>query len=319
MPPGSSLRALLRFWWLVVLGLIVAALVGTLALYRVEAGLPPSFTARQQPTYTATEKLLVDTAKSSYFQTAVDEVNTPKVVVRPAATKIVRVPQVSAPVRLPAPTGDPRIDRLVRARALAAQRAAKAAEARLRSVPSVESKPAPETQLLELPPTVTQQAPPTDLLVKLANIYPSLIVSDEVHALRTQLYGAIPGTVHAEALYAKATAARYRPSPLPFIQVTATSAKAGDAIGLAKATSDAFIRRVEATQKDTDVAVDQRVVIRKLAEPTGATSSGAQSPALGLMAGAATVAGFVLLALALDRVLPRRRRDRVDAPAPAAA
>jgi hypothetical protein len=68
---GPALR---RFWWIVLLGGLVAVLVATLMMYSVEASLPPKFTAREQPLYTAQARLFVTSGEAPYLRTTVPRV-----------------------------------------------------------------------------------------------------------------------------------------------------------------------------------------------------------------------------------------------------
>jgi hypothetical protein len=58
-PLQQLLRALVRFWWVALLGIVLAALAFTFATYTVKLGLPPKLTARTQPTYSASTQMLV--------------------------------------------------------------------------------------------------------------------------------------------------------------------------------------------------------------------------------------------------------------------
>ena len=48
-----------RFWWLVVIGVIVAGLAGTAVVYHIEPGMPPKLTERTPPSYSATAILML--------------------------------------------------------------------------------------------------------------------------------------------------------------------------------------------------------------------------------------------------------------------
>jgi hypothetical protein len=72
-----SLRALLRFWWLIVLGFVAAAVVLTLMVYRVDLGVPPKLEHRAQTYYVAATDLLVDSPTGPYLRGAVEEVVQP--------------------------------------------------------------------------------------------------------------------------------------------------------------------------------------------------------------------------------------------------
>ena len=58
-PLQQLLRALVRFWWVALLGIVLAGLAFTFATYTVKLGFPPKLTARAQSTYSASTQLLV--------------------------------------------------------------------------------------------------------------------------------------------------------------------------------------------------------------------------------------------------------------------
>lgn len=66
------LRALLRFWWVVVFGVLIAAVVAVLAVYRVDLGVPPTLHARSLPTYSTGARVLVTSPEKPYFRTSVE-------------------------------------------------------------------------------------------------------------------------------------------------------------------------------------------------------------------------------------------------------
>lgn len=72
-PAGNQyVRALKRFWWLLVLGGAVAAIAAIATVYRIDFfSVPPSLEQRTQSTYTASARLLVTSAEAPYFRTTV--------------------------------------------------------------------------------------------------------------------------------------------------------------------------------------------------------------------------------------------------------
>jgi len=69
---NQYVRALRRFWWLLVLGLGIAAIAAIAAVYRIDFfSVPPSLEKRAQVTYTASARLLVTSAEAPYFRTIV--------------------------------------------------------------------------------------------------------------------------------------------------------------------------------------------------------------------------------------------------------
>lgn len=72
-------RALRRFWWLLLVGVGVALIAAVASVYRIDL-VPPGLEKRAQVTYTASARLLVTSAEAPYFRTTV-----PRVTEAPAA------------------------------------------------------------------------------------------------------------------------------------------------------------------------------------------------------------------------------------------
>lgn len=72
-------RALRRFWWLLLVGVGVGLLAAIAAVYRIDL-VPPGLEKRAQITYTSSARLLVTSAEAPYFRTTV-----PRVTETPAA------------------------------------------------------------------------------------------------------------------------------------------------------------------------------------------------------------------------------------------
>jgi RES domain-containing protein len=66
---NAYVRPLLRFWWVLALGLCVAALAGVLVTDSVKLGVPPKLKTRATPEYQADAQLVVDTASGALFNT----------------------------------------------------------------------------------------------------------------------------------------------------------------------------------------------------------------------------------------------------------
>jgi hypothetical protein len=71
-PGNQYLRALGRFWWLLVLGVGVAAIAAILAVYRVDFS-SMSLEKKAQLTYTASSRLLITSAEAPYVRTRITE------------------------------------------------------------------------------------------------------------------------------------------------------------------------------------------------------------------------------------------------------
>jgi hypothetical protein len=69
-PLQQLLRALVRFWWVALLGIVLAGLAYTFATYSVKLGLPPKLTARTQPTYSASTQMLVTSKRDPNLSAA---------------------------------------------------------------------------------------------------------------------------------------------------------------------------------------------------------------------------------------------------------
>lgn len=154
-------------------------------------------------------------------------------------------------------------------------------------------------------PAVTQTPPNVQPLLAAANIYPSIIVSDDVTRLRTKMFGPLPGRVTANALSAVSTPQRFAPAQIPIIDIFATAESPTQAITLANATSDAFGSWVKAEQNRSGVKPAERILIRELQVPRLATPSPGPSWGVPILVALALVAAFGFLAVVLDRLSPR--------------
>lgn len=72
---NQYLRALGRFWWVLVLGLGVAAIAAILAVYRVSFS-PLGLEKKEQVTYTTSSRLLITSAEAPYVRTRVTQEQT---------------------------------------------------------------------------------------------------------------------------------------------------------------------------------------------------------------------------------------------------
>jgi hypothetical protein len=71
---NQYVRALKRFWWLLVLGLGIALIAAVMSVYRIDlSSVPPSFERRAEITYTASSRLLVTSAEAPYLRTQVED------------------------------------------------------------------------------------------------------------------------------------------------------------------------------------------------------------------------------------------------------
>jgi hypothetical protein len=157
--------------------------------------------------------------------------------------------------------------------------------------------------------TTTTVTPPAQLkpLVDAANLFPLFIESDAVTKLRVQKFGDTPGVVTAKALYASQGQNRYRPSSLPVIQINAVSRGPEKAVRLAETTARAFDMWLADEQKRTHVAPAQRIIVRELHAPQGATKQGGTHYGLPAVLGLAVFGAFIGLAVLLDHMFPQRK------------
>ena len=63
---------MLRFWWVVLIGVMLASLIAVLAVYRVDFGVPPKLVARSEQTYTTGARVLVTSLDKPYYRTSVE-------------------------------------------------------------------------------------------------------------------------------------------------------------------------------------------------------------------------------------------------------
>ena len=65
---NAYIRPLLRFWWVLALGLVVALLAGILVTDSMKLGVPPKLKSRSTPEYQADAQLVVDSAQGWLFR-----------------------------------------------------------------------------------------------------------------------------------------------------------------------------------------------------------------------------------------------------------
>jgi hypothetical protein len=92
---NDYVRSLLRFWWVLVIGLAVAQVAAIMAVYNVDfSSIPPSLHQRQKPSYSAQGRLLVTDADEPHLRTSI----TSEQAVPPTATGArASIPVTSAP------------------------------------------------------------------------------------------------------------------------------------------------------------------------------------------------------------------------------
>jgi hypothetical protein len=146
----------------------------------------------------------------------------------------------------------------------------------------------------------------TKSLVDAANLFPLLMESDEVVAVRRKLIGDVPGTVRATALFANQGANRFRPSVLPLMQIIAAAPSPESAVELGEGTARAFRIWLVREQNRANVPAEERIVVRQLNQPSAPEKIGGPGYGMPILAGLAVLGAFFGLAVMLDRLLPRR-------------
>lgn len=163
----------------------------------------------------------------------------------------------------------------------------------------------PTVESIPQAPSVSVQPPDVNTLIRAANFYPHLIMSDQVLALRNRMFGTMRGEISAKALNSVQTPNRFRPSDFPVIQIDGVAHNPKDAIKLVEATVSAFRRWLVQNQEQARVPPGQRILLDNLQVPRSAAKSGGPKAGLPLLVGLAVLAAFAGLVLVLDRLLPQ--------------
>jgi hypothetical protein len=142
-------------------------------------------------------------------------------------------------------------------------------------------------------------------LVDAANLFPLLIMSDEIRKRRERLVGPDRGSVNANALFAFQGNNRFRPAVLPVVQIQATAGTPKAAITLVNGTVRAFTAWLIAEQRRADIPPGQRIFVKELRQAGVARPLGGTSWSLPLLAGAAVFFAVLAFAVLLDRYRPR--------------
>jgi hypothetical protein len=239
------IRALLRFWWILLLGVLVACLAAVSMQYRIDmSSFPPQLTERASSTYSTTARVLVTSSEVPHLRIS-----------------------LSRPVTAPAPAGGGG------AAAVAA----------------------------------VEERPDLGILVRVANIYPLLIESDQVAQLRDQLYGRIPGVVSAQGIFSISNAQRFEPTTLPVIEIFAASDSPARAMELAQHTVDAFTTYITDQQDRARLKPNERIKLQQIQRPRGVFATGGSSLGLPMLVVVVVMAAFATLAVLLDRIFPTQR------------
>jgi hypothetical protein len=267
-PLQQLLRALVRFWWVALLGIVLAGLAFTFATYTVKLGLPPKLTARAQSTYSTSTQLLVTSKRDPNLSST--NVN----------ARIVKLPDSTTTSTTGAQTGQT-------------------------ANSTYDSGSGADGDLQRLD--------------EIANNLPPRVTSDPVVKLRNQMFGRINGTVTAVNPYAFSGAGGFRSGPLPYIQINGTADSPQDAVAITNQTAVAFKKWFEARQVVNKIPTANRVVVEQVNSADHASANGGTKPLLGVAAALLVLLGGSGLALALDRLIPRRRPRAARVAVPAAS
>jgi uncharacterized membrane protein YgcG len=270
-PLQQLLRALVRFWWVALLGIVLAGLAFTFATYHVKLGMPPKLTARTQPTYSASTQMLVTSKRDPNLSAS----------------------NVNAKV-IPLGTGT----------AATAGTATTNGTAATGPTYTYDSSGGADGDLQRLD--------------EIANNLPPRVTSDPVVKLRNSMFGRINGSVTAANPYAFSGAGGFRSGPLPYIQINGTADSAQDAVAITNQTAVAFIAWFKTKQIANNISPNSRVVVEQVNSADHAIAGSGSKPLLGVAAALLVLLGASGLALALDRLIPRRRRSAARVAAPAA-
>jgi hypothetical protein len=92
---NDYVRSLLRFWWVLVIGLAVAQVAAIMAVYKVDlSSIPPELTQREKPSYSAQGRLLVNDSDQPHLRTGIP---TQQAVTATADGKTAYIPVTQAP------------------------------------------------------------------------------------------------------------------------------------------------------------------------------------------------------------------------------
>jgi hypothetical protein len=266
-PLQQLLRALVRFWWVALLGIVLAGLAFTFATYTVKLGVPPKLTARSKSTYSTSTQMLVTSRRD------------PNLSATNVNARIITLPNSTTTSTTGAPTGST-------------------------ANSTYDSGSGADGDLQRLD--------------EIANNLPPRVTSDPVVKLRNQMFGRINGSVTAANPYAFSGAGGFRSGPLPYIQINGTADTPQDAVAITNQTAVAFKAWFEKKQVSNNIPVKNRVVVEQVNSADRASANGGTKPLLGVAAALLVLLGASGLALALDRLIPRRRRSAARIAAPAA-
>jgi hypothetical protein len=170
------------------------------------------------------------------------------------------------------------------------------------------------TATVPAPATIVSQAPDTQTLVTAANLYPQLILSDEVAAMSPTPAGC---TIDAAGIFSSTnTFGVFKASPVPVLKIVSTCDTRRGVVGASQGRVKAFKKWIVAQQNAAQIPRKQRIIISELQAPVSATTVSSSNAALPVFVGLVIFFAFCLLALRLGRPGPEPPSPPRQEPSP---
>jgi hypothetical protein len=264
---AGYLHSLQRFWWVLVLGAIVALLAALSARFSISL-LPPGLDEKEKVSYTSESRILITSQQNPHFR----------------SKETIQVPRADAG----ADTGGE----------------GEGEEGEGEEGEGGGGGGGGGGQDAEEETVPFSSMPDLNTIVRNANTYPYIIESDQVADYRRREFGDLEGSVTALGVTSVVTANRIELSEIPVIRLIAVASTPEDAVELADKTGKAFIGWLEEFQDEKEIPRSDRIVVEQLNTPRGAIASAGPSTALPVLVFIAVFAAFCVLAILLDRFLP---------------
>jgi hypothetical protein len=261
---AGYLHSLRRFWWVLVLGAVVALLAALSARFSISL-FPPGLEEKEEVSYTSEARILITSNQNPHFR----------------SKETVEVPRASA-------GGD-----------TGGEDQGDSGEGE-----GAGGSGGGDGQAAEEETVPFSAMPDLNTIVRNANTYPYIIESDQVADYRQREFGDLEGSVSALGVTSVVTANRIELSEIPVIRLIAVAGTSEDAVELADKTGKAFIGWLEEFQDEKEIPRSDRIVVEQLNTPRGAIASAGPSTALPVLVFFAVFAAFCVLAVILDRFLP---------------
>jgi hypothetical protein len=269
---AGYLHSLRRFWWVLVLGAVVALLAALSARFSVSL-FPPGLDEKEKVSYTAESRILITSNQNPHFRSK-ETVEVPRSVAEGGTAGQDEGEEGEAG------DGDGQGDG--------------------------EGEGQGDGQAAEEETVPFSSMPDLNTIVRNANTYPYIIESDQVADFRQREFGDLDGSVTALGVTSVVTANRVELSEIPVIRLIAVASTPEDAVELSDKTGKAFIGWLEEFQEEQEIPRSDRIVVQQLNTPRGAIASAGPSTALPVLVFIAVFAAFCVLAILLDRFLPPR-------------